>query len=49
MATGEAGMQTFEQALSRLVDSDLADSDDAANVTRNGQITRHDVMPARTP
>ena len=49
MGTGEAGMQTFEQALSRLVDSDLADSDDAANVTRNGQITRHDVTPARTP
>ena len=48
MGTGEAGMQTFEQALSRLVDSHLADSDDAANVTRNGQITRHDVAPAGT-
>ncbi len=45
METGDAGMQTFQQALARLVDSDMADSDDAAKVTRNGRITRHEASP----
>jgi len=45
MSSREAGMQTFEQALSRLVESDLADTDDAAQVTRNGRITRHASTP----
>jgi hypothetical protein len=38
-------MQTFEQALARLVDSDMADTDEAADVTRNGRIARHDPTP----
>jgi twitching motility protein PilT len=46
MSSGEAGMQTFEHALSRLVESDLADVDDAAQMMRSGRITRHATMPA---
>lgn len=45
MGAGEAGMQTLEQALTRLVDSDMADTDDAADVTRTGRIARHDPAP----
>jgi len=49
MASGEAGMQTFEQALARLVDADLADTVDAANVTRNGRIARRGTASAPRP
>lgn len=43
MRAGEAGMQTVEQALSRLVDLEMADTAAAADVRRNGRIARHQV------
>jgi len=48
MGAGTAGMQTFDQALARLVDSDLADTDDAASVTPTGRFARADITAART-
>ena len=49
MASGESGMQTFEQALARLVDADLADTDGAADVTRIGRIPRRGGAAAARP
>jgi Tfp pilus assembly pilus retraction ATPase PilT len=47
MGAGEGGMQTFEQALGRLLDSELADTADAASVSRNARYARRTVTRTR--